>query len=86
MVGELGFALGFNMSSGSFGKGGDIYYVTVNYGGGSGGYDTAYFNVTPGESYKIVVGAGGSRRGGADIGWAQNGSSGFVLIAYGGDI
>lgn len=44
--------------------------------GGSGGYDSQYVAVTAGQSYTITVGAAGG----------SNGSAGFVLIAYGGDI
>lgn len=44
--------------------------------GGSGGYDSQYVSVTAGQSYAITVGGAGG----------TNGTGGFVLIAYGGDI
>lgn len=43
---------------------------------GSGGYASQYMDVTAGKTYTITVGAAGG----------SNGSAGFVLIAYGGDI
>ena len=43
---------------------------------GSGGYASQYMDVTAGQTYTITVGASGG----------TNGSAGFVLIAYGGDI
>lgn len=44
--------------------------------GGSGGYDSQYVSVTAGKSYAITVGGAGG----------TNGTGGFALIAYGGDI
>lgn len=43
---------------------------------GSGGYASQYMDVTAGQTYTITVGAAGG----------SNGSAGFVLVAYGGDI
>lgn len=79
--GGTGFALSFNLTNGSYGNGGDSSMsFQPSAGGGSGGYDSSYVNVSPNQSYKVVVGAGGSGNGGA------SGKSGFVYIAYGGDI
>ncbi len=49
---------------------------------GGGGYNTGYFTVTPGQSISLKVGNG---NGGDPHSW-YNGKSGFVLVAYGGDI
>lgn len=82
--GGAGFALAFTQNSGGYGQGGS---ATVNSyrggvgGGGSGGYDTNYIDVTPLETLTIIVGAGGSGAVGGN-----SGASGFVFIAYGGDI
>jgi len=65
-------------------KVGDARYSDYGAGGGSGGYDTNYFDVVPGTQYSLVVGAGGAYRGESSA--AKSGNSGFVLIAYGGDI
>lgn len=87
--GGAGFALSFTLTNGSYGKGGDAKGALGIGGasGSSGGYDTGYVNVTAGSTYTITVGAGGSK---ASSGTATNyygtGNSGFVLIAYGGDI
>lgn len=43
---------------------------------GSGGYASQYMDVTAGQTYTITVGVSGG----------SNGTGGFVLIAYGGDI
>lgn len=59
----------------SFDKSSGDYGKGGNFGG-SGGYDSQYVAVTAGQSYTITVGAAGG----------SNGSAGFVLIAYGGDI
>lgn len=59
--------------------------------GASGGFNSGYVSVTPGQTYTVTVGAGS----GIEIdratpnGWGEiltAGKSGFVLIAYGGDI
>lgn len=85
-----GFALGFTMADGSYGKGGDCYeyyYSGYAFTGSSGGYNTGYFNVTPGTTYSITVGAGGQGYYyHHDYGIGYAGTSGFVLVAYGGDI
>lgn len=77
--GGTGFALSFTLVNGTYGQGGGASCSTGYYdalgGGGSGGYDTNYIDVTPLETLTITVGAGGG-----------NGTCGFVLIAYGGDI
>lgn len=79
--GGTGFALSFNLTDGSYGNGGASSGSSgPRAGGGSGGYDSSYVNVSPNMSYTVVVGAGGSGNGG------DSGKSGFVLIAYGGDI
>lgn len=59
--------------------------------GASGGYNTGYVSVTAGSTYTITVGGGGAavnnkNSGSKVIPSASNGNSGFVLIAYGGDI
>lgn len=59
----------------SFDKASGDYGRGGNYGG-SGGYDSQYVSVTAGQSYAITVGGAGG----------TNGTGGFVLIAYGGDI
>lgn len=79
--GGTGFALSFNLTNGSYGNGGASSGSSgPRAGGGSGGYDSRYVNVSPNQSYTVVVGAGGNGNGG------DSGKSGFVLIAYGGDI
>lgn len=79
--GGTGFALSFNLTDGSYGNGGASSGSSgTRAGGGSGGYDSSYVNVSPNQSYTVVVGAGGNGNGG------DSGKSGFVLIAYGGDI
>lgn len=91
LSGGTGFALSFTLTNGSYGNGGgaiskrsSFHVVTT---GSSGGYNSAYVSVTPGTTYTLVVGSGGSKSAGNgyyDVG--LNGNSGFVLIAYGGDI
>lgn len=57
----------------------DMTIGTYGRGGqysGSGGYASQYMDVTAGQTYTITVGASGG----------TNGTAGFVLIAYGGDI
>ena len=87
--GASGFALSFTQTTGTYGKGGDIFKGSGMSGSGSsGGYNSAYVTVTPNTTYSVVVGAGGTE----DTSWVgipaktENGNSGFVLIAYGGDI
>lgn len=83
-----GFALSFNNQSGTYGRGGvnDGRYPKASSGGGSGGYDTAYLEVDSNATYSVQVGAGGNGNGSDYYGNAVSGTSGFVLIAYGGDI
>ena len=59
----------------SFDKSSGNYGKGGNFGG-SGGYDSQYVAVTAGQSYAITVGAAGG----------SDGTGGFVLLAYGGDI
>ena len=59
----------------SFDKLSGLYGKGGQYSG-SGGYASQYVDVTAGQTYTITVGAAGG----------SNGSAGFVLIAYGGDI
>ena len=54
----------------------DINKGTYGRGGNYGGSDSQYVSVTAGQSYAITVGGAGG----------TNGTGGFVLIAYGGDI
>lgn len=63
-----GFNISFDKTYGAYGCGG-------NYSG-SGGFDSQYVTVVPGQSYDIVVGRAGG----------TNATAGFVLIGYGGDI
>jgi hypothetical protein len=93
-----GFSLAFantNNTSG-YGKGtGLTVNPPANYmrhtmaaSGGSGGYNTGYFDVTPNSTYTITVGAAGENKTNSLNGAVtyNNAQSGFVLIAYGGDI
>lgn len=95
-TGGNGFELNFikTLKSNGYGNGGyatviNGYGVTVNAAGGSGGYNTGYITVTPGNTYSITVGTGGSYRvdyfeGNSHTEYAAK--NGAVLIAYGGDI
>ena len=69
-----GYALGFNttLGSGSFGCGGPSVGESAGY---TGNTYNGYIDVVAGQSYNIKVGAAN-----------QGGTSGFVKIAYGGDI
>ena len=86
--GAHGFKLGFTMNNGDYGAGGrgrknsDTGAHIV--GGGSGGYDSKYIDVIANTVYVIKVGEGGA--GGNPNAGDTAGTSGFVLIAYGGDI
>ena len=93
--GGEGHALSFNNSKGTYGngQGGTSPYpasYAASAGGGGGGYNSAYLNVTSGNTYSIVCGKGGNGRkfsataGGS--GEYGKGNDGFVLVAYGGDI
>ena len=81
-----GFALSFTKGVGSYGVGGSSYKNRSI--GGSGGYASNYVNVKNGETITIKVGVGGIRKCGntALEEYTTNGTHGFVLIAYGGDI
>jgi len=81
---NTGWALSFTQSSGNYGSGG--YGAKYGGSGGTGGYNSQYVSVTTGQTYIITVGIGGAGTT-AGNGWkASSGGSGFVLIAYGGDI
>lgn len=75
-AGGNGFAKSFTLANGSYGKGGNGD-SSWSGGGGSGGYNSQYINLSN-SNLNITVGLGGIRGGSA-----QNGTSGFVLIAYG---
>lgn len=92
--GGQGFALSFEKTPGKFGQGGRTrgYYnydgpQDFSWAGNSGGYNTGYVDVVPGDSYEIVVGDGGEPcQLGKTSGYAEKGASGYVFIAFGGDI
>ena len=84
---------GLSDGTGSYGAGGYAYTGNPNgncvaASGSSGAYQTDYVTVTPGTTYTIVVGAGG--RGffytPDTMGVSKDGQSGYVYIAFGGDI
>lgn len=77
----VGFARSFDMIDGAYGQGG-----RGNYNGGSGGYNCQYVTVTSGRTYAITVGKGGAGGKGNSGAGGSDGTIGFVLIAYGGDI
>lgn len=80
-----GFSLSFDKKTGNYGAGG-IAYNDQSIGG-TGGYNSGYIKVNPLHTYTIIVGSGGSPALNSQSGhYAKNGASGFVLIAYGGDI
>lgn len=87
-----GFALSFSIGVGTYGQcggsaannGGGGTYGRTAYGG-SGGYNSNYLTVTPGQTLTVIVGSGGNGTSYRD-GKASAGTSGFALIAYGGDI
>ena len=89
--GGTGFELSFTLSNGAYGSGGNGWIDkrgAVISTGGSGGYYTGYIDVTPNQTYTIMVGKNGSN---SINSWDVNdsvwgGSSGFVLIGFGGDI
>lgn len=80
----MGFGLNFVQNSGSYGAGGGCRgsYASIS-SGGSGGYDSNYKNVNSNEILTISVGKGGQAYDHYSNGYARNGVSGFVLIAYG---
>lgn len=88
-----GFALNFTKQNGNYGRGGgaemssglNIKYSDIRTGG-SGGYNTTYLTVEPNKAYSIKVGAGGAGNGSSYYARSRSGTSGFVLIAFGGDI
>lgn len=85
--GTAGFDISFTKTSGSYGKGGAGHQTTAGYywcGGGSGGYNSDYANVTPLQTYQIIVGAAGANY--ANNFNHEHPTSGFVFIAFGGDI
>ena len=96
IYGGTGFSVSFNLTNGNYGAGGNGVVANVKYngkdsvgaGGGSGGYNTGYATVTPNTTYTIIVGAGGTKSTQTELAgsYGTSGSSGFVLIAYGGDI
>ena len=79
-----GFNLDFLKNTGNYGAGGGCRgsYTSIS-SGGSGGYDSNYKNVNPNEILSISVGKGGQSYDHYSNGYARNGTSGFVLIAYG---
>lgn len=85
--GGAGFALSFTKTTGTYGQGGSTTSRKYGAGGGSGGYNTNYVNVTSNTTYTVTVGGGGAKAqpSSADA-TAVAGNSGFVFIAYGGDI
>lgn len=101
-TGGTGFALSFTNvdTSDGYGNGGYatlygcsyfVYYTGVaNAAGGSGGYNTGYVDVTAGSTYSVTVGGSGTNSlgnvEGDCSGTPTDAKSGFVLIAYGGDI
>lgn len=89
--GGAGFTLSFEKATGSYGEGGAVSGYWSKFfrptTGSSGGYNSGYVDVTPNTTYTVTVGAGGA--GGTCISrypYGNAGTSGFVLIAYGGDI
>ena len=98
-VGGRGFLLSFTKTTNSsgYGTGGGCSFDTdsgnnigANASGGSGGYNTGYFNVTSGATYTVTVGAAGraAHKNLGSYSWiAQKNvtgrTGGFVLIAYG---
>lgn len=91
-----GYALSFTKTSGSYGTGDYGTGSHRNYaaswaGAGSGYFNTGYVDVTPGQTYTVVVGNKGTSNtkvsGTSYTATAYNSNtSGFVLIGYGGDI
>ncbi len=78
MARSSGYLLGFEALKGiGYGMGapGEGWLTT-----GENHYLSTYVNVTPGNSYNVVVAAGNNS------GIGQFFNNGFVLIAYGGDI
>lgn len=101
--GGEGWAYNFNGSHNgrnTWGCGGSCYLnsgrgdqIGATAAGGSAGYSSRYFNVTPGTTYSVVVGGAGDpayiNLGGYGDTVPTNTTNawgGFVLVAYGGDI
>lgn len=100
--GGAGFSLSFSrtISAGGYGNGGYAFTSShnspgetgefiVNAGGGSGGYNTGYFNVTAGSTYSVVVGTAADNYNPKWTAYQRTNypaKSGFLLIAFGGDI
>lgn len=75
--GGTGFSLSFELTNGSYGKGGNGN-SSWSGSGGSGGYNSSYLSVIENINLTITVGKGGTGGGNGSAG-----TSGFVLIAYG---
>lgn len=85
--GGQGFGLSFEKSSGTYGSGGGSRGMASSSStGGSGGFNSGHVNVVPGNTYQVIVGNGGAAKGGSTAMSVYSGNSGFVLIAFGGDI
>lgn len=93
-AGGAGRALGFSGASGNYGRGGNVGKGTSDgfwacgASGGSGGYATGTYAVTPGQVLNIYVGDGGDSAinhiTGHWTGWTysvEKGISGFVIIS-----
>lgn len=80
----IGFALSFTKGDGAYGSGGGCsqQYISIS-SGGSGGYDSNYVSVVNGETLTVTVGSGGAKYDYNGRGVPRDGTSGFVLIAYG---
>lgn len=84
MTKTQGFKLSFDLTNGDYGSGACVLNSPFGSSGGSGGYNSNYVNVTPNMTYPVVVGDGGKAI--KDSNSEQNGTSGFVMVAYGGNI
>lgn len=80
-----GFALSFEKTDGDYGRGSGFNRGDNPMQGGSGGYDSQYITVMPNTTYEVNVGEGGAKPTNFAA-FYDEGVSGFVLIAYGGDI
>jgi len=60
------------------GGGGALYPPDLSGNGGNGGVETGYYTVTPGSSYSITVGAGGTSITGYDVTAGSGGTSSFA--------
>lgn len=92
-LGQIGHALSFATDesgdyTGEYGAGGygDSVKSGQRYGGYAGQFNVHFLTVTPGQTISGIVGKGGSGYAGIGMGKASSGNSGFILIAYGGDI